>query len=221
MTAIRNYLISGIATDERAFQYQYDHIPNCVYLPFPRHDKGDTMATYAEKFVPLIDTTQPFNLIGHSMGGIITMELIKQVQPQKVILLSTIKSRAEMPAKLKQLRITHFHKLLPGKGFIHSIRVGSKFKSELKQVDGLRDLAVSMAEANDPGFLYWAVNAIVKWTGDENYRNDIIHIHGTEDEMFPYSHVRNVIPVFGGTHIMYMTRAEEINRLIQYYLEHG
>lgn len=219
METVRNYLISGIATDERAFQYQYEHIPNCVYLPFPRHDKRDTMATYAQRFVPMIDTAEPFNIIGHSMGGIITMELIKQVQPRKVILLSTIKSREEMPVSLKQLSITHFHKLLPGQGFIHSIRVGSKFKSELKKVDGLRDLAVSMAEANDPGFLYWAVDAIVKWKGGNDYRDDIIHIHGTRDEMFPYERIKNAIPVFGGTHIMYMSRAEEINRLILYYLK--
>jgi pimeloyl-ACP methyl ester carboxylesterase len=217
--SVKTYLISGIATDQRAFSYQYEALPGCVYLPFPAHDKKDTIATYAQKFIPLIDTSEPFNILGHSMGGILTMELIKHVNPQKVILISTIKSRTEMPFKLKQLSVTHFHKLLPGSGFIGSVRFGSKFKSELKKVDGLRDLAVSMAQANDPAFLYWAVNAIVKWKGTDDYRKDIIHIHGTRDEMFPYARIKNAVPVFGGTHVMNMTRAEEVNRLINYYLQ--
>ena len=220
MPDIKTYFISGIATDERALRYQYDAVPNSIYMPFPKHDKKDTMSTYVQKFIPLIDTTTPFNIVGHSMGGIMAMELIQHVQPQKVILLSTIKSRGEMPFKLKQLSVTHFHKLLPGKGFISSVRFGSRFKSELKKMEGLREMAVSMAEANDPGFLYWAVNAIVKWKGTEDYRNDVIHIHGTRDEVFPYSKLKNVIPVFGGTHVMNMTRAEEVNRLLNYYLTH-
>lgn len=218
MNRVRNYLISGIATDERAFCYQYEQLPDCVYLPFPKHDRQDTLESYARKFIPLIDTSEPFNIIGHSMGGILTMELIRHVQPQKVILLSTVKSRDEMPLRLRQLSVSHLHKLLPGKGFIHSIRIGSAFKGELKKVEGLRELAVQMAVANDPGFLYWAVNAIVKWKGGNDHRQDIIHLHGTRDEMFPYDRIRNAIPVFGGTHIMNMSRAEEVNRLILYYL---
>ncbi len=218
MQGIRNYFISGIATDERAFHLQYDSIPNAVYLPFPKHGKKDKMSDYARRFIPLINTAEPFNLIGHSMGGIITMEIIKHIRPEKVILISSVKSRKEMPFNLKQLKITHFHKLLPGKGFIKSIEVGSKFIKEIMQTPGLRELAVSMAKNNDPSFLYWAVNAIVKWNGDENYRQDIIHLHGTKDTMFPYKNIKNPIPVFGGTHEMNIIKAEEVNRLILYYL---
>ncbi|QQR98947.1 MAG: alpha/beta hydrolase [Sphingobacteriales bacterium] len=213
-----NYFISGIASDYRAFLPQYEAIENAVYLPFPKHESKDTMNSYAQKFVPLINQNEPFNIIAHSMGGIITMELIKYVVPQKIILLSTVKSRDEMPAKLTHMRYTNAHKLLPGYGFIKSIEIGSTFFPEIRNNTQLRKTVVDMAKANKPKFLYWAVNAIIKWNGTNDYRKDIIHIHGTNDKMFPYRNIRNAIPVFNGSHEMHVLRAEEINRLINYYL---
>jgi pimeloyl-ACP methyl ester carboxylesterase len=214
MSAVRTYFIGGIASDERIFKYQMAVVDNPVYLPFPRHHAKDTMESYAEKFVPLIDTTKPFNLIGNSMGGIMTMELIKHVQPEKVVLISSVKSRSEMPFILKQMKFTNIHKLLPGQGFIHSIQFGSIFKQEVLKKPGLRHLAVSMAKNNDPDFLYWCVDAIVKWNGKEDYRKDIIHIHGTRDEMFPYRNLKSAIPVEGGSHSMLLINHAEVNRIL-------
>jgi hypothetical protein len=213
-----NYFISGIASDYRAFLPQYEAIENAVYLPFPKHEPKDAMNSYAQKFVPLINQNEPFNIIAHSMGGIITMELIKYVVPQKIILLSTVKSRDEMPANLTHMKYTNAHKLLPGIGFIKSIEIGSTFFPEIRNNTQLRKTVVDMAKANKPKFLYWAVNAIIKWNGTNDYRKDIIHIHGTNDKMFPYRNIRNAIPVFNGSHEMHVLRAEEINRLINYYL---
>lgn len=211
---MKTYFIGGIASDERIFKHQLTQVAGAVYLPFPRHHPKDTMASYAEKFIPLIDTSEPFNLVGNSMGGIITMELLKHIQPQKVVLISSVKSRKEMPFILKQLKVTHLHKLLPGKGFIGSIRLGSAFRREVTQIPGLRNMVVSMARNNDPAFLYWCVNAIVKWEGKETQRKDIIHIHGTRDEMFPYRNIRNAIPVSGGSHIILLSRHKEVNQLL-------
>lgn len=214
MSVIKSYFIGGIASDERIFKYQMVAIENAVYLPFPKHDPKDTMETYAKKFIPMIDTSAPFNLVANSMGGIMAMELIKHIHPQKVVLISSVKSRKEMPFILKHLKYTNAHKLLPGRGFIGFIQFGSLFKREILKEPALRKLAISMAKNNDTSFLYWCVNAIVKWEGKEDYRKDIIHIHGTKDEMFPYRNIKNAIPVNGGSHSMLLIRYEEVNRIL-------
>lgn len=211
---ITTYFIGGIASDERIFKYQLVVIENAVYLPFPKHDKHDTMETYAKKFIPLIDTSKPFNIVGISMGGIMTMELIKLISPQKVVLISSIKSRKEMPFILKQMKFTNMHKLLPGRGFIAAIQFGSLFKQEVLKQPAMRKLAISMAKNNSTKFLYWCVNAIVKWNGTEDYRKDIIHIHGTKDEMFPYRNIKNAIPVEGGSHAMLLIQHQAVNKIL-------
>jgi hypothetical protein len=190
------------------------NIPNSVYLPFPKHDSNDTINTYTEKFIPLINTSQPFNIVANSMGGIMTMELIKHVHPQKVVLISSVKNRKEMPFILKQMKTTRLHKLLPGSGFINLIKFGTLFKKEITYIPGLREMVVSMAKSNNPDFLYWCVDAIVNWKGDEDHRKDIIHIHGTKDTMFPYRNIKNAIPVDGGTHAMMLNRHKEVTKLL-------
>ncbi len=119
------YLIGGIATDVLLYKHQLNHIPNSIYLPFPKHDAGDIMESYVLKFIPSIDQTKPFNLVGCSMGGIMVMELLNHIHPERVILISSVKCRNEIPLRLRQLKYTHLHKLLSGKAFIKSTVIGS------------------------------------------------------------------------------------------------
>lgn len=215
------YFIGGIATDGNLYEHLLQQGQGSVYLPFPKHGRGDTMESYALKFLSAIDTAAPFNIVANSMGGIMTMELLEHVHPEKVILISSVKCRQEMPWRLRQLKYSRLHLLLPGKGFIAGIRYGSRLLKEINRVPGMRELVVQMARNNPPDFLYWCVNAIVNWQGDNNYRKDIIHIHGTKDYMFPFKNIRNAIPVQGASHNMLLTRKEEIKHLLQQYLQTG
>jgi pimeloyl-ACP methyl ester carboxylesterase len=213
------YFISGIATDNRVYDYPLQQIPGSVYLPFPPHHPSDTMESYVLKFLPHIDTSVPFNIVANSMGGIMTMELLRHIHPQKVILISSVKCRSEMPWHLRQLKYSRLHRLLPGQGFIAGVQYGSLFLREINRVPGMRELVVQMAQNNTPGFLYWCVNAIVNWQGKTDYRKDIIHIHGTRDKMFPIRNIANTIAVPGGSHNMQLTRKEEITALLLQHLQ--
>jgi len=210
----RTYFIGGIATDKRLYSHQLQHIPDSVYLPFPTPEPSDTMASYVLKFLPLIDTTRPFNLVGCSMGGIMTMELLQHIRPEKAVLISSVKNRSEMPWRLRQLKTTRLHKLLPGWLFIRSIAWGSPFIKELKAVDGLEKVVADMARANAPAFLSWCVHAIVCWEGPAAYREDIIHIHGDKDQMFPIKNLRRVIPVKNGSHKMLLSDPPYFTRFL-------
>jgi hypothetical protein len=99
-------------------------------------------------------------------------------------------------------------------GFIGALQFGSLFKREVLREPAMRNLAVSMAKNNHPSFLYWCVNAIVKWNGIEDYRKDIIHIDGTKDEMFPFNKIKNAIAVKGGKHTMILNRHHEVTQLL-------
>ncbi len=118
MTPVRTYFIGGFATDARLYRHQLDHIPDAIYLPFPHPEKNDTLESYALKFIPLIDQDVPFNLVGQSMGGLITVELTRHIHAEKVILISSVKSRVELPARFNLLRKTGLYRLLPGAGII-------------------------------------------------------------------------------------------------------
>ncbi len=123
-----------------------------------------------------------------------------------------------MPLRLKQLKYTHLHKLLSGNAFIKSVEMGSRFLSDINAIPGLREKVISMAQNNKPEFLEWCVHAIVHWKGALPLRNDIIHLHGDKDTMFPIKNIKDPIVVNGGTHNMLLTKPMEITNLILKYL---
>jgi len=47
-----------------------------------------------------------------------------------------------------------------------------------------------------------------------NKAEDIIHIHGTSDKIFPIRPIKNCIKITKGGHFMIVNKSEEISRII-------
>lgn len=218
MNAIRTYFIGGFAADIRLFRHQLETIPAAVYLPFPQPEQTDTLESYALKFIPLIDRDQAFNLVGQSMGGLIVMELIKHIHAEKIILISSVKCRAEMPRKFNLLRKSGLYRFVPGSFLIKGIELGTLLVPEMTRCKGLRRICIDMTRQNSAAFLQWCTRAIMLWKGAQPQRTDIIHIHGTKDKMFPVKQLKNIIPVTGGSHLMLLSRAEEMTNILMTHL---
>jgi hypothetical protein len=67
-------------------------------------------------------------------------------------------------------------------------------------------------------YLNWAIKTVLHWKGSGDISN-VVHIHGTRDEIFPIKHIDNCIPVEKGTHAMIITRAKRISEIIINSLE--
>lgn len=52
-------------------------------------------------------------------------------------------------------------------------------------------------------FNNWAVSALLRWE-NKIAPNNVIHIHGSDDKMFPIKYVRSDFTVQGGGHLMVM-----------------
>src|SRR5690606_8062739 len=92
----RVYFIPGLGADERLFsQLNLKGIEE-HYLNWIEPEDCTTMADYAARYVPMIDTSEPFYILGMSMGGMMAIELQKLIQPEKLILVSTVKTRLEI-----------------------------------------------------------------------------------------------------------------------------
>lgn len=181
-------------------------------------EKNDDITAYARKMAAKIDTSQPFILIGTSLGGILALELSRLVNPDKIILIASVKGRSELPLWIRSMRYLNLHRLISGKRFrdlsnSNINRLVARRDSRTAQL--LRD----MHQTANLEFIEWAVNAVVKWRSPETIREDVIHIHGTADQLFPIGKIKNAIPVKGGSHVMNLTQPHEINRILQEILE--
>lgn len=213
MAAPMIYLIPGLGADRRMYEPQMSILERYEVLEHQKPLPGENLRAYAIRLTARIDTSAPFILIGTSLGGILSMEIARIVQPQKVILISSVKHRGELPLWIRVMKYLKLHKLLSGKRFIDFS------KSNIRVLITKRDtrvakLLMDMHEDADPDFVEWAINEVIHWDGGPDYRPDVVHIHGTRDRLFPFSRVRNVVAIPGGSHVMGCTQPADVNEAI-------
>lgn len=150
-------------------------------------------------------------LLGVSFGGMIGIEIARQVAIEKLIIISSVKSTGELPQWMKVTGRFNLHKILPTRSYkftekFDNDRLGVTNEAERKLVDHYRKNA-------DPVYLDWAVHQVLTWKNDW-YPENIVHIHGEKDKIFPVKKLRPTHIIEKGTHIMIINKGEELSQCI-------
>ena len=172
-------------------------------LPLP----NETLPDYAKRMSKLVLEPNPV-LIGVSFGGVLVQEMAQFLKPKKVIIISSVKTNLEVPLRMKFAKSTKAYKLLPT-SWLHNVELLAKysFGNAIKKRLKLYEKYLSMREKV---YLDWAIEQMILWQRTEVDKN-VIHIHGTMDEVFPSKNIQNFIPVNGGTHIMILSKSRWLN----------
>ncbi|MEI6312547.1 MAG: alpha/beta hydrolase [Bacteroidota bacterium] len=206
------YLIPGLGADGRMYESLMDLLPDAEvldwFVPMPDEEFKD----YIDRFSKQIKTKEPFAIIGNSMGGIIAVELAKRLKPDKIIIISSVKCRKELPHFIRLGKYISLFRSTTGK-FYNVINRAIVKLLQLRSEKKFLQLALDMSKDADPEFMSWAIKKVMQWE-NKTYPHDIVHIHGTRDTLFPILYIKNCIRVKGGTHLMMMERSDEINSLI-------
>ncbi len=168
----------------------------------------ESLADYAQRMVRYIKH-ENIVLIGVSFGGVVVQEMANFIKLHQLIIISSVKCREELPRRMRFAARTGAHKLLPI-GLLDYIDHFEKFAVNdfLKKRARLYRKYLSVRNNK---YLYWAIEHMVRWEC-EKPREDIIHIHGDEDLVFPYKYIGDCITVKGGTHIMIINRFRWFNK---------
>lgn len=171
---------------------------------------NETIEDYALRMCEKIKHSNPI-LIGVSFGGVIVQEISKKITCKKVIIISSIKNRNELPNRLKIAQKTKAYKLFPSKIIENIEEYEHYFLGDyLKKRAQLYKLYLSVRNAT---YLQWAIRTILNWQQKETLQN-ICHIHGNKDEIFPIKHIKNAIEIKNGTHIMILNKAKTISKIL-------
>jgi hypothetical protein len=204
------YAIPGLGTTEKLYANTVIPGVDITVLQWPLPEKKDTMQSYARKFLPQIDTGEPFCLLGVSFGGMLCVELSQIISPQKLFLVSTSKTRNELPWFIRFFKHVPIHKLVPEKHHRKMAYQGRWIvgfgKAYIPEFLGMVN---SMAE----NYFQNCINIIVNWNGTVLPKN-AIHIHGDRDKLLKYKFVKADHTIQGGSHAMIVFQAEEINKII-------
>ena len=210
MSKIPVYFMPGLAASPTIFEnikLPEDQFEMHFLEWFLPNDK-ESIESYALRMTEKIQDENPV-LVGVSFGGILVQEMAKHIKTQKVIIISSVKSNTEFPQRFKVAKTTKAYKLIPTQ-LLADIEKLVKYAFGDNIVAKRLKLYERYLSVRDKNYLDWAIENTLIWTqkkADEN----VIHIHGDADEVFPIKHIQNCIVIKGGTHIMIINKFKWLN----------
>ena len=206
------YFVSGLGADRRIFQWLRADDYSPVHIEWISPEKGESIENYAQRLIEQIKDENPI-IVGLSFGGMIAVEMAKQIPTEKVILLSSVKDKREVPFYFKLFRWLPLHRVLPFKRLLFAFYWLAYWLFAPEGSDQKKLLKTVLIET-DPHFLKWALHKVVVWQNQEVPEN-LVHLHGKGDRIFPHRFVNPDYSVENSGHLMVMNRAEEISNLLK------
>ncbi len=210
MNKIPVYFMPGLAASSTIFENIKlpDDQFEMYFLEWFLPTENESISNYAFRMTKEIKHENPV-LIGVSFGGILVQEMAKHIHTQKIIIISSVKSNAEFPIKFKIVKATKAYKLLPTQ-LLSNIELLVKYAFGNNIVAKRLKLYEKYLSIRDKKYLDWSIENVLLWKQDK-FSEDIIHIHGDADEVFPIKYIKNCIVVKGGTHIMIINKYKWLN----------
>ena len=199
------YGISGLGADKRVFKrlsLQHDLIPITWIEP----ETNESIEYYSNRLKEVIDTSNPFVLIGVSFGGLIAVEISKILNPKLTILISSAETKNELRSIYRGFGKTNLIKLIPKRLFdmprgLATFMFGTNEKKLLSDI----------LDDTDLKFTKWAINELINWKNETKLEN-VVKINGSKDKLIPPSQSDYLIE--GGEHFMVVDKADEISDII-------
>ncbi|MGC6430971.1 MAG: alpha/beta hydrolase [Jejuia sp.] len=206
---IHVYLIPGMAASPLIFEHislpkdQFEIHKLEWFLP----ERNETLSHYALRMTKEIKH-KDIVLLGVSFGGVLVQEMSKYISVKKLIIVSSVKSKNELPTPMQLAKSTKIYKLLPTNlasriDLLAKYAYGDKIKKRL-------NLYKMYLSVSDQQYLDWAIESMLNWS-QEDYNPDIIHVHGDDDSVFPIKNIDNCIIVKNGTHAMILYKYKWFN----------
>jgi pimeloyl-ACP methyl ester carboxylesterase len=205
------YFISGLGADERMFSKL--NLPNIeqIHVEWENASSDDTLASYAKRLLPQIDTEEPVILIGLSFGGMLAVELSKLIVDCQTIIISSAATPTTIPSKYKWLK-KPFDKI-PFSVFRQATSFTYYLFGVKKKVN--QSLLKEVLAHTDEAFFRWAIGAVLSW--DNNlFPSNFTHIHGTHDRILPFlDSSDDVISIEGAGHLMVLDKSILLSSVLQ------
>ncbi|MFN8417474.1 MAG: alpha/beta hydrolase [Cytophagaceae bacterium] len=205
------YIFSGLGADERVFQRIDFSEYSIKHIQWEAPVEKESIEEYAARLLNQITTPNPI-LLGISFGGMMAVEIAKQIEVKKVIVISSVKIRKELPLCFRLAGMVRLHFLFPYRLMKKSNRMTNWFFGIDSRID--EHLLKQILTDTDIFFLKWAIDKIVRWN-NKTIPENIFHIHGSNDKIFPFDNVKMDAIIHEGGHFMIMNKAEEVNEILK------
>jgi len=160
------YLTPRLGFDNRIFNKLELDNTDFEYLNWIEPFEKESFKDYVIRFLNrIISKTDEIDLIGHSLGGIIAQEISAIIPVRKIILISSIKSREELPLHFKIIKPLSIYKLFSKELTAKTIKFWEKSHDYVTQEE--QALVIDMVNNQSNKYLKWALKQLSIWKMSE------------------------------------------------------
>jgi len=211
------YFVPGMAAGKEIFKNI--RLPENRYrleiLDWLIPEKEEKIQDYARRMAHRVKESN-FVLAGVSFGGVVAQEMEAYLNPKKLVIISSVKCRAELPKRMIVASKTGAYKLIPT-GLVLSADDLTRFAIGPRSKKRLH-LYQTFLNVRDQQYLDWAIKNMVCW-GRKEADPSVIHIHGDSDIVFPIKYIKDCEVIEGGTHIMLLDKGKMISQKLAEVIE--
>ena len=206
---IHVYLMPGMAANPLIFEYIKlpENQFKIHWLEWEIPLVNESLQDYAKRMCLKVTHKQPV-LLGVSFGGLLVQEMSKFLDLRKLILVSTVKTKHEIPRRLQLVAKTKAYKILPTQ-LLGNVKLLAKYAFG-ETLNKRAELYQKYLSVSNKTYLDWAIKEMVCWKQETEIPN-CVHIHGEQDAVFPVSNLSNYISIPKGTHIMIIYKYKWFN----------
>ncbi|QIL42466.1 alpha/beta hydrolase [Pedobacter sp. HDW13] len=210
---MNTYFISGLGADKRIFsKLKLNEKINIIHIDWIDPKQNETLAAYAARLGGIIDTSQPFALVGVSFGGMIAVEVAKILAPIVTVIISSTMISSQLPGLYRFAGKLGLLKFIPAKLLKSSNKLTQNYYFGTRS-GSEKVLLSKIIKDTDPYFLKWAIGSILSWK-NETRPERMYHIHGTHDKILYSKTAQPDFVIENGTHFMVYQNAVEISGII-------
>jgi esterase/lipase len=209
------YCISGLGADEKMFSKVQFPQHEIHFIKWILPEKNESIDAYAQRLTKQIHHQNPI-LIGLSFGGIMCIEIARQIETDLVIIISSIKSGNEMPLWMRLSGKLKLNRLFPMRSYkitrpFQDYNLGITTKEE-------REMVYDYRKNINTVYSNWAVNTILNWE-NKSAPKKLYHIHGDMDRIFSIKKIKPDYTIHKGGHLMILNKSDEVNQCINSILK--
>lgn len=206
------FAISGLGADKRVFSF-LDLEINIIAIDWIKPKNKEAIKNYAKRLIDKYEIKKEDYILGVSFGGLIAVEISKQLNSVRIILVSSVEVKSDLRKIYRLFGKSKIIKLIP-KGLLNPPKPIAKWIFGAKNSKLLFDIL----NDTDLDFAKWAINELICWKNTEKIQN-IIKINGDKDKLIPLKQDKNTIIIKNGAHFMIVDKASEISNVINNCIE--
>lgn len=208
------YFFSGLGADSSIFMNLELPGFHKVYISWVPALPNESIKEYAGRIKSQITVENP-DIIGLSFGGIVAVEVSKQIKVDKMVLISSARTKSELNRVQFFFMKLGFYRILPGSfikraNFLSYQYFGARSPNDKKTL-------TELLKHTDVSFFRWALKSIAYWD-NKVPPEKTIQIHGTADRVIGSRLVHPDYRIKGGGHLMVFNKADTISTIITHYL---